>query len=545
MLTSWQIGDRIQHRWEIHDIKRGGMGIVYIVYDHDWREPFAAKTFQDEVFVRHPAVAERFVQEALAWVNLDPHQNITEAVMVQQIESKPFLFLEYVSRGDLGGLIGNPRLTENLPEVLRLAIQFCDGMTHVFSKGIKVHRDIKPQNCLITSDFTLKVTDFGLAKVFEEPTEANAHEAPRGFRLGLGMSRTGLAVGTPTHMAPEQFDDSKNVDVRADIYSFGVMLFQMITGRLPFTGESWVELEQAHKTGSPPQLDTHPGLLNLVHTCLKKDPLERFGSFGAVRTAAAEIYKSLTGARAPDPAPEDQLTKVRLGNKGGSLAVLGRTQQAIECFDRVIEMDPRDEQAWYNKGVCLDELSHAAEAYECYEQATRINRRYGDAWYNMGFSLAESGRHEEAIECFDRAIEIQPRNTAAWTSKGNSLADAGRNEEAIECFDRAIELDPRRELPWLNKGLTLIHLGRREEAIVSLDAAIKINPRAENSWRAKAGCLIASERFVEAIECLSRAIEINPRNLDLWFYQAELLRRCGRLREAEQCLKKAYRHSDP
>lgn len=163
-LNNWKIGDRIRDRWEIHRIMQGGMGVIYVVYDHEWETVFAAKTFRDEVFAHSPLIAEHFFKEALIWVNLDAHPNIAEAQFVTEIQGKPFLFLEYVSGGDLSGWIGNLRLTEDLQQVLRFAIQWCDGMTYAFSKGITAHRDIKPQNCLVTKDATVKVTDFGLAK---------------------------------------------------------------------------------------------------------------------------------------------------------------------------------------------------------------------------------------------------------------------------------------------------------------------------------------------------------------------------------------------
>ena len=111
---------------------------------------------------KNPEIAKRFMHEALTWVKLDAHPNLVQARMVQSIQGRPFLFLEYVSGGDLSKLIGIRRLTEDLLEVLRFALQFCDGISYAFSKGLKVHRDIKPQNCLITHENILKITDFGL-----------------------------------------------------------------------------------------------------------------------------------------------------------------------------------------------------------------------------------------------------------------------------------------------------------------------------------------------------------------------------------------------
>ena len=215
-----------------------------------------------------------------------------------------------------------------LPQVLRFAIQFCDGMIHVFSKGITAHRDIKPTNCLITEDKILKVTDFGLAKLLTEAEPDDAQESsglgvqkkPSGFLgrlfgrregivsggsakpLDAGFTRTGAGAGTPPYMAPEQFDDLKRADIRADIYSFGVMLFQMTTGKLPFAGNSWEEFKRRHQAEAPPKLNTgNAKLEEIVQTCLAKPRAMRFQDFIPLRETLVEVYLGLTGKEAPSP----------------------------------------------------------------------------------------------------------------------------------------------------------------------------------------------------------------------------------------------------
>ncbi|HEY2923152.1 MAG TPA: serine/threonine-protein kinase [Candidatus Binatia bacterium] len=247
MATHWKIGDRIEGRWEVYQIYKGGMGIVYVVYDHEHRIPYAVKTFCDDDAGDNSDRIADFTEEALTWINLDVHENVTRAEFVETILGKPFLFLEFVSGGDLSRWIGTPRLTEDLPQVLRFAIQFCDGMKHAAAKGIEVHRDIKPRNCLITEDNTLKVTDFGLAKAFQTakaPVTNKRAPSPNAADSSVDRTASGTGAGTCTHMAPEQFDDVARVDARADVYSFGVLLFQMITGKLPFPGDTWDELKQ-------------------------------------------------------------------------------------------------------------------------------------------------------------------------------------------------------------------------------------------------------------------------------------------------------------
>jgi serine/threonine protein kinase len=479
--------DGSQKRWEIYKVLGGGMGRVYIVYGHEFQEAFAAKTFQDELFKRNPVVAERFTQEALAWIRLDRHENIARARWVENIEGKPFLFLEYVSGGDLSDWIGTPRLSEDLPQVLRFAIQFCDGMSHALSKGIVAHRDIKPPNCLITQDHTLKVTDFGLAKVFDEahPLGGAGREVEGGDAPGLsiGATRTGTGAGTPPYMAPEQFDDAKHVDVRADVYSFGVMLYEMLAGRLPFQGRTWQELERLHKTQPPPPLVTrHSSLVTVVQTCLAKDPAARYANFDVLRARLAGMYENLTGEAAPQPRAGLDLDAVGYNNKGGSLANLGRPEEALTCFERALEINSRYAGAWSNKGLALDDLGRPAEALTCYERALEINPRYSMAWFNKGVVLDDLGRHAEALICCERALEINPRYAEAWYNKGNALAKSGRHAEALTCYERAVEINPRDAEAWYNKGNALADLGRRDEALTCHERALEINPRYAEAW---------------------------------------------------------------
>ena len=280
-MRPWQPGEIVDGRWEIARVLRGGMGIVYVGYDREWREAFAAKTFQDEIFARSPEVADRFVREALAWISLDAHQNIAEARRVERIEGRPLLFLEYVSGGDLSSWIGSPRLIRDVGRVLSLSLQFCDGMAHAAAKGLVAHRDIKPGNCLITEDGVLKITDFGLAIVADD----EGSEPP---------------AGTVPYMPPEQFEPSTRIDARADVYAFGIMMFEMITGARPFRGTSNAELIWQHCMQQPPPLVGAPArLAEIVSKCLAKQPEERFRDFAELRAELGAVYRDETGREPP------------------------------------------------------------------------------------------------------------------------------------------------------------------------------------------------------------------------------------------------------
>src|SRR5262249_10006760 len=155
--------------------------------------------------------AERVVQATQAWIGLGEHSNITQAHRVEIVDGQPLVFLEHVSGGSLKDWIGLPRLAQDLPQLVRLAIQCCDGLLHASAHGLTVHGQIVPQNCLMTRDGVLKVTDLGLALLV--PMSADTGAVPA------------------TYMAPEQVDDPTHMDVHTDVYAFGVMLFQMAMGK--------------------------------------------------------------------------------------------------------------------------------------------------------------------------------------------------------------------------------------------------------------------------------------------------------------------------
>jgi tetratricopeptide (TPR) repeat protein len=576
LTTPWKPGDRIENRWDLYRIMRGGLGIVYVFWDDVWREAFAAKTFQDEVFARDPGAAGSFVREARCWLNLDAHQNVVRARFVETIHGKPFLFLEYVSGGDLSAWIGTPRLTQDLPLVLRLAIQFCDGMSHASSKGIQVHRDIKPQNCLVTKDLELKVTDFGLAKVLDDASLEETQDTGSPERLSIYKSSlSGNAAGTCTHMAPEQFDDAKHVDVRADVYSFGVMLFQMVQGKLPFQGRTWRDMANLHRNAPPPSLDSGlPPLDSIAHKCLAKRPADRFADFAMLRQELASIYENTFKLSAPQPAAGRALEAYEMNNKGHSLENLGRTQEALACFDRAIAMDPTLAQAWSNKGSTLAGLGRNEEALRCIDRALEIDPRYAPGWfsrgvaldnlrrpeeslacydrglditvdpdalYNKGLVLRGLDRLEEALACFDRVIAIKPDEANAWSHRGILLGRLGRFDERLTCFERAVTLDPDNAQHWAYKGVALARMGRPQEALSSVNRAVALKPQDPEIWSQKGNVLNALGRNEEAVSSFDRALALNPLDAAAWDSKGIALGSLQRAREAAACFDQAVR----
>jgi tetratricopeptide (TPR) repeat protein len=460
--------------------------------------------------------------------------------MVRTIDGKPYIFLELVTGGDLSQWIGTPRLTKDILQILSFAIQFCDGMSHAFTKGVKVHRDIKPSNCLITEDGLLKVTDFGLSKAFantELETGAPNQNISLTPEFGQGLTQTGFRAGTCTHMAPEQFDDAKHVDVPADIYSFGIMLYQMGTGRLPFTGRTWQDFKHQHQTQRPPPVRSQNHQLDaLIIACLEKLPANRHQNFRAVREELGKIFGTLSGKPAPEPVAGMELNARDWCGKGASLSFLGCHQEALACFDQALQMDPKLSLALYNKGnIMATVFRRYDEANALYDQALAINPKEFRAWSNKATMFWSMGRHREQFECCEKALAINPHDARALTLKGIAFAGSEKYEAALDCYNGALIVDPHFVLALINKGIILSSLGRLDEGILLFDHALEQAPNNAQAWAQKSFTLSRLRKHEEAIACADKALSLDNNYGMAWFSKGMSLTAMKRSSEAITC----------
>jgi len=527
LAAPYKKGDFIGQNYEVRGILgKGGFGVVYLVYLHETSEVYALKTFKDE-YLADQEVRKRFQKEASVWVELGRHPYLVRAIAVAEVSGRLYIEMEYIAPNEegLNSLEGYlRRRPPDLAQSLRWAIQICHGMEHTYSKGLRAHRDLKPANIMITQDKTAKITDFGLAGVISEaPAMRAAGLSTQLERPGLsGQTMLGTGFGTPTHMAPEQFDNAAGCDERSDIYSFGIVLYQMAAGgQLPYLApmgtDFWRAMRQLHRESPVPRLDSP--LFAIIQRCLEKSPAKRYQTFKDVREDLEPLLRHQTGEVIIPPQLKE-LEAWEWNNKGGSLDSLGRYEEAILCYDQALELDPRCIAAWNNKSASLDNLGRYQEALNCCDKALELDPRHEVAWYSKGNSLYGLGRYEDAIFCYDQALELDPRDATAWDNKGTSLNALGRHEEAIRCLDKALELDPCYVHAWTNKSASLDNLGRYQEALNCCDKALELDPRYLDAWIKKGNSLDSLERFEEAVRCYDKALELDPRYLVAWFNRA-------------------------
>ena len=276
----------------------GGMGEVYRARDTKLDREVAIKVLPAEV-ARDPERLARFRREAQLLAALN-HPNVAAIHGLEEADSQPFLVLELVPGEDLAVRLKRGALPPD--DALSIAEQIAGALEEAHEHGI-VHRDLKPANVKVTPEGKVKVLDFGLAKAW-------AGEAPSGSSADLSQSPTlahtgtaaGLILGTAAYMSPEQAR-GKTVDKRADIWAFGAVLHEMLTGKPLFTGETVSDVLAAVLTREPDwaalPASTPPGVRRLLHRCLERDPKRRLRDIGEARIALSAPEK---------PGPENAAT---------------------------------------------------------------------------------------------------------------------------------------------------------------------------------------------------------------------------------------------
>ena len=285
----------------------GGMGEVYRAHDTKLRREVALKVLP-EALAADPDRLSRFTREAHMLATLN-HPNIAAIYGVEDSGSIHALVLELVEGQTLAERIADEGRGLPVPETLAIARQIAEALEAAHEKGV-IHRDLKPANIKVTPEDRLKVLDFGLAKALSEG--AAPGDLSNSPTLSTGTN-AGTILGTPAYMSPEQAQ-GKAVDKRADIWAFGCVLFEMLTGRRAFRGEHITDVLVAVMTGEPDWTAlppaTAPRIVKLLRRCLKKDPRERLRDIGDARI---EIEEALTGEMAP--APVGEIAVVRSSNR--------------------------------------------------------------------------------------------------------------------------------------------------------------------------------------------------------------------------------------
>ncbi len=261
----------------IEELGKGGMGRVYRVLDKDLNEEVALKLIKPEI-AKDKKTIERFKNE-LKVARKISHRNVGRMYELMEDKGTHFITMEYISGQDLRGLIRQTgRLT--IGKAISIGKEICEGLSEAHRQGV-VHRDLKPSNIIIDKEGNARILDFGIARSLK----------------GKGITGAGVMIGTPEYMSPEQVE-GKEIDQRSDIYSLGVILYEMVTGSVPFEGDTPFTIGVKHKSEmpkDPKELNAQipEDLRYLIIKCLEKAKEGRYQSAREVQSELGSIEKGI------------------------------------------------------------------------------------------------------------------------------------------------------------------------------------------------------------------------------------------------------------
>jgi serine/threonine protein kinase/dipeptidyl aminopeptidase/acylaminoacyl peptidase len=372
-------------RYEIRSqLGVGGMGEVYLAHDIKLDRKVALKILPGEVAAKRQRM-DRFIREAKAAAALN-HPNIAHVYEIDEADGQHFIAMEFIDGATLRERIHRDH-TE-LRKLLRCMQHVAEGLWKAHAAGI-VHRDLKPDNIMITRDGHAKILDFGLAKLIEPAERQQGFSSELATAILQQHSIPGMIMGTAGYMSPEQAQGKiKEIDHRSDIFSFGCILFEAITGQKAFEGKDLIDsLNKIIREPAQPISDLNPAapsdLQRIVRRCLAKDPEERYQSIKDVAIELKEVRRELVGvagfdtttppARLSEPAqPSAEAVSSQIGAAVGSVArdsLSTRSSSAEYVFNQI-----RQHKVGTLVGLALSVVALAGIGYGVYRLAAKPDK---------------------------------------------------------------------------------------------------------------------------------------------------------------------------
>ncbi len=562
------------------------MGEVYRARDTRLNRDVAIKVLPPDR-TSDEGARQRFLREARAASALN-HPNIITIYETDSYNGIAFIAMEYVRGESLASLLQARSLDD--PEAIGYAIQIADALAKAHAAGI-IHRDLKPGNIMVTSDGLVKVLDFGLAKVgvAERAKTGPGGPAPSTQSADL-LSMPGNAVGTISYMSPEQAR-GEAVDARSDIFAFGVLLFEMLTRQLPFTGDNLLAMLHSLHFGAPKDIGyLRPNLPHevtaVVGQCLQKQPADRYQDAAEtcrdLRAAAAQASwalssaipssavalaaKTSTARTVPAPSARSRrrpltliLGLVVLAIAAAAAAVPSARQRVVTTVRSMVSRFTPS-----GKGGAVPDnpfaLQQQAQTYlERWDLADNVDRsiallnraieldhEYAPAYASLTFAYYEKNRlhadpqwAKQATQSAARALQLNSDLADSHLAAGVAAMLAGRNSEAEQEFRKAADLDPRSSKPHRWLGLLFSGSGANKQAEDEQLRALALNPE---DWRARMNLGLLyykTARYPEAAAKWEQVSKLTPDNFYVFNNLAAVYHMMDRYEDSAAALQRS------
>jgi serine/threonine protein kinase/Flp pilus assembly protein TadD len=524
----------------------GGMATVFRAY-HPSLDRYVAIKVLHPALKQDPQFFERFKREARIVANLE-HPSIIPVYDFSDHHGEPYLVMRFIEGDTLKGKMDASPMPA--ADILKIMRPICQALDYAHKQGV-LHRDIKPSNIMVSTDGTVLLTDFGLARMVQ---------------AGESTLSQDMMVGTPQYISPEQAQGESQLDGRTDIYSLGVVLYEMLTGRVPFNADTPFATVHDHiYTPLPLPSDINPKISpdveRLLLKALAKDPSDRY-------TTADDLLRALETTlypTAPNAATAPRTTGVPgwvwaggiilvlcvLGGLlVGTLALRSRNQATLvddgpasgpadSAATPVVDQPPPATGGSYppHTQVARALTQQATEAIQqrepeqavaLYQEAINADSHYLPAYIGLSRIFNQMGDKESSTATLQDAVRNNPDSVIAWAALGqNQLFVRGDPEAALLAFDEAAVLQPDSAIPHAGQALALTALDRTEEAKQAIDTALALEPDSPEAHLANAYYLKEQGRRVAALRELREIAQNDEISLIVREQARQLLQQLG------------------
>ncbi|MBV8828440.1 MAG: protein kinase, partial [Acidobacteriaceae bacterium] len=518
-------GDMLGGRYEIlEQLGQGGMGSVYKAIDHELERIIALKTVRPDL-ASNAGMLRRLKQEILLARNIT-HQNVIRIHDIGVAEGLRFITMEYCEGEDLGSYLHRQGKV-SAPESIAIIRQICEGLEAAHKMSV-IHRDLKPQNILIGEKNEVRILDFGLARSLESGN----------------LTRSGLLVGTPNYMSPEQALGDE-INVQSDIYSVGLIWFELLIGSLPFKGEtSMARLIERTRVAAPAPVALDPTIPPNVNDsivrCLQIDPKLRFPSVTALldqigRTHSPSLQQPTSGSAVSAPGavapPRPRMTRARLA--GGVLALLllsGSAYYLTRSLNKPVPPAPAPTVSLNPEAHDLalrgfDVLKHRRDrngvqiALDFFNQALMKDQNSALAWSGIADASLEMFRltHDtiwtsKASDAARQAVRRDPNLPEVQFALGNVLTQTGHYADALAAIQKALAARPDSADGFDRLGNVLLRMRRTDEGLQALEKAVAIGRFDPYTHDALARAYYTLGRNEDALREFQHEAELRPRD---------------------------------
>lgn len=531
------IGAVLKDTYAIEEmLGEGGMAMVFRATNILTNTVCAIKIIHPDMLESEINAVERLLLEALKIKKIN-HPNIVKVLDFGPINDGE---LVYLTMELLTGKTLKKEISEKGPldykKVGSIVEQVCAGIEEAHQKGI-VHRDMKSENIFILdnikNNISIKVLDFGISS-----------DKDSGFNASKQI------IGTPEYMSPEQCE-GKHLDARSDIYSFGITIYEMIAGSVPFPVSIFEPYEiirrQMFKDPRPLskfRQDIPPNIEKVILKALEKNPARR-------QQSMVELAKEFELALRKEGITREETNVIRLDikglvasciNQGLSHLEHGEYEFAINCFDEAISYDFNNTSAYYSSGLAYQAMGKTEDAINSFTMALEIDPKCVEAYYNRGTAYFNQEKYELAISDYSQAIAVAPNNINSYFKRGMAYLTKNNVDSAILDFTQVITLDPTHSQAYFGRGNAYCHKNDYQLAIDDLNKTIELDPNhSVDSYVLRGFAYKMQGELDKAIIDCNKALSIAPQSANAYFvrsliYQAKAtldLERANRLKPSE------------